>query len=78
MPVKSYLAYPLKGAKKALHDAIAKIDYCEVVAAENKDLLIVITDTKTQLEDENTKQQIETISNLKLLTLVSGFNTPKN
>ncbi|MEE9362301.1 MAG: hypothetical protein V3U92_06870 [Cellulophaga sp.] len=78
MPIKSYLAYPQEGKKSELRDALIAIGVSEVIPAENKDLLIVVTDTETQFEDENIKEKIEIIKVLKLLTLVSGFNTPKN
>lgn len=78
MPIKSYLAHPQDGKKEVLMEALSKIDNCEVIPAENKDLLIVITDTESQIDDEKIKESIEAIKSLKLLAMVSGFNTPKN
>lgn len=78
MPIKSYLAHPQDGKKEALMEALSKIDNCEVIPAENKDLLIVITDTESKIDDEKIKESIEAIKSLKLLAMVSGFNTPKN
>ncbi len=49
---------------------------CDVIPAENKDLLIVITDTETLKADEPLKEKIEAIDSLKLLAMVSGFDTP--
>lgn len=77
MPVKSYLAHPLKGKKQQLVESISAIDGCEVIPAENKDVLIVVTDTETRNQDEILKEKIEAIDSLKLLALVSGFDTPK-
>ena len=70
MPIKSYLAHPLEGKKEELQQA------CEIIPAENKDVLVVITETATDAEDKKLKETIETIKSLKLLALVSGFNTP--
>ncbi|MDO5969093.1 hypothetical protein Q4Q35_04665 [Flavivirga aquimarina] len=78
MPIKSYLAHPEEGQKKALMEALSKIDHCDVIPAENKDLLIVVTDTDNKTDDEKVKESIEAIESLKLLAMVSGFNTPKN
>ncbi|MBJ6367267.1 hypothetical protein [Snuella sedimenti] len=77
MPIKSYLAHPHTGKKNALITALSKIANCEVIPAENRDLLIVVTDTNSKVEDENLKETIEAIESLKLLVMVSGFDTPK-
>ena len=77
MPVKSYLAHPIEGKKQQLVDAISAIEGCEVIPAENEDLLVVVTETDTRNQDEILKEKIEAISSLKLLALVSGFDTPK-
>lgn len=76
MPIKSYLAHPLEGKKEALQEAISLLNGCEIIPAENKDVLVVITETKDDAEDIKLKETIETIKSLKLLALVSGFNTP--
>lgn len=78
MPIKSYLAHPHDGKKADLINALSNMANCEVIPAENKDLLIVVTDTDDLTEDEQLKEAIEAIDSLKLLALVSGFDTPKN
>ncbi|WP_242134743.1 hypothetical protein [Aestuariivivens marinum] len=78
MPIKSYLAHSHEGKKQELIEALSSLENCEVIPAENKDLLIVVTDTEGKIEDEILKEQIEAIDSLKLLAMVSGFNTPKN
>lgn len=77
MPIKSYLAHPHDGKKRELIAALADMKYCDVIPAENKDLLIVVTDTDNKFEDEKLKEQIEAIESLKMLAMVSGFDTPK-
>ncbi len=78
MPIKSYLAHPIKGRKEELMTALRSLDQCEVVPAENQDVLALVTDTPDEKEEENLKEKIEAISSLKFLSLVSGFNTPHN
>jgi nitrate reductase NapAB chaperone NapD len=78
MPIISYLAHPQEGKKDELLEALSTMDQCEVIPAENKNLLIVVTDTDTDEEQDDLKEIIEAIDSLKLLALVSGFNTPKN
>ncbi|MBE7647891.1 MULTISPECIES: hypothetical protein [Tenacibaculum] len=76
MPIKSYLAHPKEGKKEALQKALATIDGCEIIPAENKNVLVLITDTIDDSTDKKLKESIENLPSLKLLALVSGFNTP--
>ncbi len=78
MPIKSYLAHPHNGKKNELIQALSAIDQCEVVAAQNKEVLVLVTETDNDSEENLLKEKLETINSLKLLALVSGFNTPQN
>ncbi|WP_299257664.1 hypothetical protein [uncultured Aquimarina sp.] len=78
MPIKSYLVHPHQGMKDTLIDALSKHNQCEVIPAKNKEIIILITDTENSREEDLLKEKIESISSLKLLAMVSGFNTPKN
>lgn len=77
MSIKSYLAHPHKGAKEELIAAISSLQQCDVFPAENEDLLIVVTETENKAEEKNLQEQLDAIESLKLLAMVSGFNTPK-
>ena len=78
MPIKSYLALPLNGRKEELMTALSSFDQCEVVPAKNQEVLALVTDTPNEREEEILKEKIEALNSLKLLSLVSGFNTPHN
>ncbi|MCO4821836.1 MAG: hypothetical protein KC469_07195 [Flavobacteriaceae bacterium] len=78
MPIKSYLAHPVSGQKEELIMALRNLKQCEVVPAENQNILAVVTDTSDEKEEQILKEKIEAINSLKLLSLVSGFNTPHN
>jgi hypothetical protein len=78
MPIKSYLALPITGKKEELMTALRSLHQCEVVPAKNQDVLALVTDTPNEKEDEILKEKIEALASLKLLSLVSGFNTPHN
>lgn len=78
MPIKSYLAHPVSGQKEELIMALRNLKQCEVVPAENQNILAVVTDTTDEKEEEILKEKMEAINSLKLLSLVSGFNTPHN
>ena len=77
MPIKSYLAHPEEGKKEELIKAISQIEHCEVIPAENKNVLVVITETENDTQENKLKEKLESIQSLKLLALVSGFNTTK-
>ena len=62
MPIISYLAHPHDGKKVELLEALSTMDQCDVIPAENKNLLIVVTDTETDEEQDNLKQLAEAYS----------------
>ena len=78
MAIKSYLAHPHTGQKEKLQKKLSSITQCEVIPAENKDVLVLVTETETESQDILLKEQLDAIDSLKLLALVSGFNSPKN
>ncbi|WP_299431255.1 hypothetical protein [uncultured Aquimarina sp.] len=78
MPIKSYLAHPHTGKKNELIETLSKMNQCEVMPAQNKDILILITETNNKTDEAILKEKLETIESLKLLAMVSGFNTPQN
>ncbi|MCP4803090.1 MAG: hypothetical protein GY891_09560 [Bacteroidetes bacterium] len=78
MPIKSYLAHPHEGRKNELIEIISKLPFCEVTPAENQEIIIIVTDTETSVQEDKLKLTLEGIDSLKLLAMVSGFNTPKN
>lgn len=77
MPITSYLAHPLEGKKSDLIKALTSFKECDVIPAENKEVVVVVTETESTEEENILKDKIEALKSLKLLALVSGFNTPK-
>ena len=77
MPIKSYLVHPQKGRKMNLAEVLSDIEQCEVLAAENKEVLILVTETDSKQEEELLREKLEQMEDIKLMALVSGFNTPK-
>jgi nitrate reductase NapAB chaperone NapD len=59
MPIKSYLAHPVEGKKEELSNSINSLKGCEIISAENENLLVVVTETETEIEDKNLKETIE-------------------
>ena len=77
MNIKSYIAQPHEARKDELFRAISSLPNCEVTPAENKDVLVVVTETESRDEEEELMGKLEAIRSMKLLTLVSGFNSGK-
>ncbi|MFH2061289.1 MAG: chaperone NapD [Pseudomonadota bacterium] len=68
MPIFSFLAYPETNMKDELINTLSQMQYCEVKASENKDVLILLTDTP---DEETNKDLIDTIKDLKSLQSLS-------
>lgn len=78
MPVTSYLVHPHPNQKDDLIKALGTFSQCEIVPAENEDVVVLVTDTPNKVEDEKLVKQLESIKSLKFLAMVSAFNTPEN
>ncbi len=75
MPIKSYLAHPHDGRYKELLSELSNFTACDVIPSENEELVIIVTDTKEDFEDKNLQDEINSIKSLKMLSMVSGFET---
>ena len=74
MPIKSYLAIPKEGQKEQLQKDISQLGDCEVTPSENKNVLVILTETANDKEDKDLFKKLNGLENLQLLTLVSAFS----
>ncbi len=72
MPVFSYLAYPVKGAKEELLNELAALDHCEVMPAENEEILILVTDAPNEEQEKELQKKIEQLKSLQSLGMTFG------
>jgi len=72
MPVFSYLAYPVRGAKKALFNDLAALDHCEVMPAENEEVLILVTDTPNEEKEKALQKKLKELKSLQSLGMTFG------
>jgi len=72
MPVFSYLAYPAEGAKEDLLKDLAALEYCEVMPAENEELLILVTDTPDEEKEKVLQKKLEGLKSLQSLGMTFG------
>ena len=61
MPIKSYLAIPSEGQKDDLQQDISKLLECEVIPSENKDVLVVLTETVNDEEEKKLFKKLRII-----------------
>ena len=72
MPIFSYLAYPVDGAKDDLVKDLRAIDHCDVVPAENEEILILVTDTPDEESEEALKKKLKELKSLQSLGMTFG------
>lgn len=78
MPIMSYLAWPTANKKDALIATLQGIIGCEVQPAEDRDLLVVVTDTQNEKEERQLQAQLKEIPELACLALVAGYSDVDN
>ena len=74
MPIKSYLIHAFEGKKDKLVEELNRLPQCQVNPATNQDVLVLVTDTPTVHAEKKLAQILESISEIKNIALVSGFD----
>jgi nitrate reductase NapAB chaperone NapD len=73
MPVFSYIAIPHQGAKERLCAELSELEYCEVVPADNQDVIVLVTDTPDELREQALQQILKGVTSLQSLSLTFGY-----
>ena len=76
MPVFSYLAYPKQGAKEQLIKDLASLDFCEATPADNKEILILVTDTPGDDQEKTLQKKLKELNSLESLGMTFGHVDP--
>jgi len=76
MPICSYLVIPRDGEAHRLRRRLARIPACEVVAAKNRDLLLLVTDTSGLEEEAALRSEIESVDGIEALLFTFGEIDP--
>jgi hypothetical protein len=74
MPIKSYLAYPVRGRRDDLEGTLRALPGSQVIAALNRDLLVVVTDTPDEAAEEALVESLAGVECLEGLALVAGLD----
>jgi nitrate reductase NapAB chaperone NapD len=72
MPVFSYLAFPVHGAKMALVKDLSSIEHCEVMPAEKEEVLILVTDTPNEKKEKELQKKFSNLKSLQSLSMTYG------
>lgn len=72
MPIFSYLAIPTEGERDTLCAALEAMEYCEIIPAENQDVVILVTDTPDKESDKRLQAQLKQLSCLQSLSMTYG------
>lgn len=76
MPIFSYLVIPAQGATKRVRERLVGLRGCEVAVAENRDVLILVTDTSGVDEENDLRSRIEEMEDIEALLLTFGEIDP--
>lgn len=76
MPICSYLVIPEAGARERVRRRLSVIDGCEVAVAENRDVLILVTDTSDLEQEEEVRTEIEGMDDIEALLFTFGEIDP--
>jgi len=74
MPIKSYILHCEEQKKEILLKELQKLPNCEVIPAQNHEVIVIVTDTDSEETDTELYNQLLEIKGLKHLSLVSGFD----
>lgn len=74
MPIFSYLAIPQKGAKEALCEELSALEYCQIVPAENQDVVVLVTDTPDVNTEDSLQNTLKSLQSLQSLSLSFGYD----
>ena len=74
MPVLSFIALPIPGAKNELLKVLNSMQYCEAFPADNQDILVLVTDTPDKNTDKELHAQLENLETLESLSMTFGYN----
>lgn len=74
MPIFSYLAIPRTGAREKLCTELSAIDFCQVIPAENQDIVVLVTDTPDDASEKHLQKTLNNLKSLQSLSLTFGYD----
>ena len=72
MPVCGWVVVPREGRKAELARALSATPRCEVVPAENANLLLLVSSGESPAEDEELRRRLDALPDIQALLLTFG------
>jgi nitrate reductase NapAB chaperone NapD len=63
---------------QALCEELAAIESCEILPAENQDVIVIVTETPDEKTEEELQVTLKNLPNLQSLSLAFGCDTSEN
>lgn len=76
MTISSYLVIPTEGATDTLAERLADLPGCEIARAENRDVLLLVTDTPSVEVETVLRRRLEGMEGVGALILTFGEIAP--
>lgn len=74
MPIFSYLAIPKKDARKTLCEELSTLEHCQIIPADNQDVVVLVTDTPDDHIEKKLQHMLKSLPSLQSLSLAFGYN----
>ena len=74
MPIFSYLAMPREGAREDLCAELSSLKYCQIIPAENKEIVVLVTDTPDEDIERSLQEKLKNLTSLQSLSLAFGYD----
>jgi nitrate reductase NapAB chaperone NapD len=74
MPIKSYITIPKKGLRDQLLKKLSNFENVEVETSDNRDVLILVTDTSDKVADKELFNELKDLDEVQLISMVSAFS----
>jgi nitrate reductase NapAB chaperone NapD len=75
MPVKSYLVFPKEGESVNVIEKLSRLKHCEVLPADNREVIVLVTDSDSEKEDERFLETLKSDATIEHVNLIAGFST---
>ncbi len=72
MAIISYLVFPVEGKSEEMKQSLSEIPNSELIPAQNHDMCVFVTDTKSEDEEVVVQASIKRIETIQTISLVYG------
>ena len=77
MPICSYLVIPERGAVDSVEERLEALAGCEVARAENREILILVTETPGLEKENELRERVEAMEGIQALLFTFGEIDPE-